>query len=252
MIGIFDSGIGGLSIVQSLVSKTGLTPMAYLSDNAFYPYGLKTEEQVINRTSKILPRFVSQFEIEILIIACNTASTVALPTLRNIIDIPIVGVVPAIKPAAAISKSKHIGLLATPATVKRPYTHQLINDFAADCTVHMCGTTKLVDLAEAKLAGKNIDINNVKSELTNLINESRIDTVVLGCTHFPHLLNEISQVFSAGTRFLDSGDAIASRVMSLHKEFKKGHGSRFYYTAPPENTADFSSFGFTERLVFAP
>ncbi|MGS0727344.1 aspartate/glutamate racemase family protein, partial [Shewanella sp. 0m-11] len=137
------------------------------------------------------------------------------------LSIPIVGVVPAIKPAAQISKAHHIGLLATPGTIKRSYTRELIEEFAGDCKVDLFGSSELVMLAEAKLAGETVDLIKLASQLKP-IQLSNLDTLVLGCTHFPILAAEIQSVLGKGVTLLDSGKAVAQRVRYLLSEVDSG------------------------------
>ena len=147
---VFDSGVGGLSIVHEIQKKLPFAPLVYASDNAFFPYGTKGEAELIARVDKVLRKIIAAHPIDIIVIACNTASTLTLPHLRNSFTQPVVGVVPAIKPAAAQSKSQVIGLLATPATVARPYTQALIREHAPNAKVISVGSSELVQLAEHK------------------------------------------------------------------------------------------------------
>ena len=160
------------------------------------------------------------YPLDLIVIACNTASTVVLPVLRKHFSIPIVGTVPAIKPAAEQTQTKHIGLLATKGTVKRQYLSDLIDKYASFCQVEKIGSTKLVELAELKLHGYPIDLNEIKAELSEWENIPDLDAVVLGCTHFPLIKSEIQQCLPQVKYFIDSGVAIAKRVKSLLKEVK--------------------------------
>ncbi len=217
---IFDSGVGGLSIYQEVRRLVPTATFVYASDNEAFPYGTKQEDEVVSRVDDVLRRLTSRFAPEVMVVACNTASTVALPKIRSRISIPVVGVVPAIKPAARISQTRVIGLLATPGTVKRAYTQDLIEEFAADCTVLRVGSAELVDLAENKLRGKHVNLQTVRRIIAPLFkgeNGGRLDTVVLGCTHFPLLLKELECAAPRAVRWIDSGPAIAKRVRSLLK-----------------------------------
>ena len=210
---IFDSGVGGLSICKEIVDQNINADCYYLFDNAYFPYGELADEVLISRITTLLESFTKQYKTDLIVIACNSASTVALKALRCHFSIPIVGVVPAIKPAALITKNNVIGLLATPATVKRPYTESLIKEFAKDQTILKIGTTELVKLAEQKLQGAIVDLEALKQVLLPWLELSvRPDTIVLGCTHFPLLKNEISACFDGNIQLVDSGVAIAKRV----------------------------------------
>jgi len=217
---VFDSGVGGLSIYQEVQRLVPSALYVYASDNEAFPYGTKREEEVVTRVSDVLLRLMSRFAPDVLVVACNTASTVALPKIRSHIPIPVVGVVPAIKPAARVSKSRVIGLLATPGTVKRAYTRNLIDEFAHDCTVVRVGSSELVELAENKLRGAEPEIERIRHIIAPLFMDdygSKLDTVVLGCTHFPLLKTELIAAASWPVTWVDSGFAIAKRVKFLLK-----------------------------------
>ncbi|HSC75508.1 MAG TPA: glutamate racemase, partial [Pseudomonadales bacterium] len=152
---VFDSGVGGLAILRALQRSTDLQhePHQWLfcSDNAFFPYGTKKEDELIERVTDVLTALQDQHQPDIIVLACNTASTIALESVRARLSIPVVGVVPAIKPAARISQSRAIGILATPGTISRSYTQKLIDDFAADCHITRVGSSELVWMAEQYL-----------------------------------------------------------------------------------------------------
>ncbi|MCL1059455.1 glutamate racemase [Shewanella gelidimarina] len=211
---IFDSGIGGLSILDEIRTLIPDKDCCYLFDNARLPYGELAESPLIIGCVSLICEHAKRINAAIVVVACNSASTLVLPILRKRLSIPIVGVVPAIKPAAKISIQRHIGLLATPGTIKRPYTKELIEAFAEDCQVELFGSSELVMLAEAKLAGIAIDMAKLTLLLTP-IRESALDTLVLGCTHFPILAAEIRQVLGNHITLLDSGKAVADRVAYL-------------------------------------
>ncbi|WP_022942464.1 glutamate racemase [Psychromonas hadalis] len=218
---IFDSGVGGLSIFQEVIKQSSNVNCYYLSDNAYFPYGELDENQLIERLIMLLTEFVKKHPVDIIIIACNSASTVALTSLRASFSMPVVGVVPAIKPASLKTKNGVIGLVATPATIHRDYTKQLVKQFAADKSVLNIGSTALVKLAEDKLQGKTVDKQKLKAIFQPwLSREIRPDTLVLGCTHFPLLKKEISDCFENRVALVDSGEAIAKRVALLLKDEK--------------------------------
>ena len=214
---VFDSGVGGLSICKEIIASNKNIKLHYLSDNAAFPYGEKSADQLISRATKVLLQACAQLSPDLVVIACNTASTVVLPSLRTQLDIPIVGVVPAIKTAATISQSKTIALLATPGTVERPYTQQLIDEHAADCQVIRVGSSQLVRAIESHIHGDVIDteyLQQIISQLTEQLRGDKIDTVVLGCTHFPLIADRFKEI-KPEWQWIDSGAAIASRVNDL-------------------------------------
>ncbi|KUI96934.1 glutamate racemase [Vibrio sp. MEBiC08052] len=209
---IFDSGVGGLSVYREIQQLLPEHNYFYLFDNEGYPYGELPQQKLLNRVETLVTSIVTRMAIDIVVIACNTASTIVLPTLRKTLDIPVVGVVPAIKPACNLAQ-RCVGLIATPATIQRPYTHELIRDFSSDKEICLLGSTALVDMAERKLRGVTVNM----SELANILQplQGRIDVAVLGCTHFPLLRYEIQQTLGENVVLVDSGKAIARRVVSL-------------------------------------
>lgn len=220
---IFDSGVGGLSVYQEIYTQLPSLQYIYAFDDAGFPYGELPEAVLIERTQHIVSLLVERHHIDLVVIACNTASTVVLPTLRAQLSMPVVGVVPAIKPAALISKQKAVGLLATPATVERDYTNQLISQFASDCEVYRIGSTRLVEVAEEKLRGQTVSLDELAGILAPW--QGKVDSIVLGCTHFPLIKAEIAQAFGASVQIVDSGLAIANRVKSLLGEVEFGEQS---------------------------
>ena len=189
---VFDSGVGGLSIVQALRERMPSLPLIYACDNAAFPYGQKSEVWLKQRVNKVISSLVKEIQPSLIVLACNTASTLTLPELRQNFSLPLVGVVPAIKPAALITRSGQIGLLATCGTVTRPYTQKLIDEFAADCDIIKVGSNQLVELAETYLAGGNVADQDLLKILQPLLAEPRLDTVILGCTHFPLLQAQLA------------------------------------------------------------
>jgi len=222
---VFDSGVGGLSISEAILASDLNHQIIFASDNEAFPYGNKPIPELISRVCEVLQNLLSHNEIDVLVIACNTASTVALPVLRERFPIEIVGVVPAIKPAALLSKNKQIGLLATPATVKRRYTKELIETFAADCHVDMIGSSELVKLAEQKLHIGYCDQSIIERVIQPWLgSDCEIDTVVLACTHFPFLKEEFNKIFHSyckSVQWVDSSKGIANRVDYLSKQFSE-------------------------------
>ncbi len=217
---VFDSGVGGLSVVAELRALMAGVYVTYVADDEFRPYGDKTETQLQARLPGLLQTLVMAVNPDIVVLACNTASTTALQDIRAYLSIPVIGVVPAIKPAAHLSRSKHIAVLGTPGTVRRKYVDELVNDFAKDCRVYLQGSSALVGLAEHKLAGKNVDIANIKAEIAPIFASTggaNIDVVVLACTHFPLLLDELKLAAPHAVNWMDSGTAIAKHTRSVLK-----------------------------------
>lgn len=241
-VAIYDSGVGGLSILNALKTRMPQSQYIFVSDNGGYPYGTKAEAELLERCQRVFDNVVKRFKPDVLIIACNTASTVCLPMLRAKTSVPIVGVVPAVKPAAQLSDAKVIGLLATPATVARKYTQDLIDEFAQGCAVVKIGSSELVDIAENKLNGQSVDLDQVESVLTPFLLHESLDTLVLACTHFPLLIDEIKAVLCKHQRtiaLIDSSEAIAKRVQSL-LSFESSSGAALNGLASHENLAVFT------------
>ncbi|MFA0349496.1 glutamate racemase [Vibrio sp. 10N.222.55.C6] len=209
---VFDSGVGGLSVYKEISQLLPNHNYIYVFDNEAYPYGELDQQVLIQRVQSIVASFVASHAIDIVVIACNTASTIVLPALRANNLIPIVGVVPAIKPASLLA-NKAVGLIATPATITREYTHELIKNFSSNKRVELLGSTRLVDMAEDKLRGEEISLEELQKILQPMINT--IDVAVLGCTHFPLIKSEIQQVLGESVVLIDSGKAIAKRVQDL-------------------------------------
>ncbi|MFC7368134.1 MULTISPECIES: glutamate racemase [Vreelandella] len=213
---MFDSGVGGLSVAHALRQHYPELPMCYACDNAWLPYGLRDDVTLSRRIVSVCKAAVDACQASVLVVACNTASTLALEGLRATLDIPVVGTVPAIKPAARSSQTRHIGLLATTATVNRPYTQALIDNFASDCVVTKVAADALVTEAEAWLSGAPLDEKRLQQALLPLWQATQcapaLDTVVLGCTHFPLLKPMLVSLSPSPLIWVDSGDAIARRV----------------------------------------
>src|SRR5438067_7965187 len=159
----FDSGVGGLSVLAPTRALLPHAPIVYAADNAAFPHGTRTEAEIASRVPALLGRLVERFHPRLAVIACNTASTIALEHVRSALDLPVVGTVPAIKPASEMSKSRVIGVLGTQATVRQPYVDDLAARFAADCIIIRHGSPELVELAEAKLAGDEVSVTAVKA-----------------------------------------------------------------------------------------
>ena len=216
----FDSGVGGLSVLAPTRELLPNAPIVYAADSAGFPYGKKSEAELATRVPALLGRLVERFHPRLAVIACNTASTIALDHARAALDVPVVGTVPAIKPAAELSRSRVIGVLGTEATVRQPYVDDLAAKFASDCTIIRHGSPELVELAEAKLAGEPIGVDTVRAAAQPMFETpdgDRIDTVVLACTHFPLLEDELRAAFPS-VAYVDGGPGIARRIAWLTRE----------------------------------
>jgi len=215
---MFDSGVGGLSVLAPTRALLPQASYVYVADNGGFPYGIRSEAEIAARVPALLGRLVERHRPRLVVIACNTASTIALAAVRAALDLPVVGTVPAIKPAAEQSISRGIGVLGTDATVRQPYVDDLSARFAGDCVVLRHGSARLVELAEAKLRGEATDPADYRTVLAGLLDQPgghQIDTVVLACTHFPLVADELAAAATRPLRFVDGGPGIARRVAHL-------------------------------------
>ena len=214
----FDSGVGGLSVLGPTRALLPHAPMVYVADSAGYPYGTKSEAEIAARVPALLGRLAERYHPRLIVIACNTASTIALAAVRAALDVPVVGTVPAIKPAAALSLTRTIGVLGTQATVRQPYVDDLAARFAGDCTVIRHGSAELVDLAETALRGAPDELDRYRAVLAGLFEQPggrSIDVIVNACTHFPLVSDALAAAAGPGVSFLDGGPGIARRVAAL-------------------------------------
>ncbi|KTT74429.1 glutamate racemase [Sphingomonas endophytica] len=243
----FDSGVGGLSVVAPTRALLPGAPIVYAADSAGFPYGTRSEAEIAARVPALLGRLVERYRPRLVVIACNTASTIALPAVRAALDVPVVGTVPAIKPAALLSRTRVIGVLGTEATVRQPYVDDLAARFAGDCIVLRHGSAALVTLAEAKLAGDVPDAGAVRRELDGLFSQehgARLDVIVNACTHFPLLEAELAAVAPPGLRFVDGGPGIARRIAFLTE-------GQEWPAGVPRDVLVFTRLGEAERRLAA-
>ncbi len=244
---MFDTGVGGLTVYDAVRVQMPDAPVIFAADYAGMPYGTKTEPQVAARVAGLLGRMCERYQPRLACIACNTASTIALGMVREVLEIPIVGTVPAIKPAAMDNHSTVIGLLGTQATIRQQYVDDLERDFANGKTLLRHAAPDLVDEAENKLRGKPVNRDVLKAALEGLENQEKglwLDSIVLGCTHFPLLKDDLMDVavfdmgLSPDLRFVDGSEGIARRIADRldGQEFAKSGPNRFVVTGTVEVT----------------
>jgi glutamate racemase len=215
---VFDSGLGGLTVYREVAAALPQARYLYVADDAFFPYGAHDETALIARVVDLMGDLIAAQTPDLVIIACNTASTLVLPHLRERFQVPFIGTVPAIKPACAASVSKRVSVLGTQATVAREYTKALIRDFANGADVTLVGSGELAALAEAELRGERVDDAAIARELGPCFIDAdgrRTDTVVLACTHYPLLLDRLTALAPWPVRFIDPAPAIARRAVEL-------------------------------------
>jgi glutamate racemase len=218
---VFDSGLGGLTVFREISAARRDARFVYLADDAAFPYGDLAEDVLIERVTAVLGAAIARQAPDLVVVACNTASTLALKELRARFAVPFVGTVPAIKPACAQSQSKLIAVLGTLATVSREYTKALIREFAGDCEVVLVGSPRLAGFAEAELAGAPVADAEIAAEIAPCFAErgrSRADSVVLACTHYPLLLARFRALAPWPVAWLDPAPAIARRVAELLRD----------------------------------
>lgn len=241
---MLDSGIGGLTIARAIRRRLPGLKQHYIADHAAFPYGHLETDVLIARVGELVMRFVAAQPVDAVVIACNTASTVVLPSLRARLSIPVVGVVPAIRPAAAASRSGVMGVLATPGTVRSAHVAGLIERFAGHCRVLTVGASNLAALAEQYWLTGTLDDNALNEELSPLRDPEwrTLDQLVLGCTHYPLLRAPIQAQLGGHVQLIDSGDAVARRLDDVLADLslKQGEdvGGWFHVTgSPPEGAA---------------
>jgi glutamate racemase len=214
---VFDSGLGGLTVYREVAAARADADFIYVADDAAFPYGDLDEPALVRRVVDLIGKLIEANQPDLVVIACNTASTIALPELRKKFPLPFVGTVPAIKPACAASVTRRVSVLGTDATVKREYTRALIRDYAQDCDVTLVGSTKLAAYAEAELHGAPASDAAIGAEIAACFRDDgkRTDTIVLACTHYPLLIDRLRRLAPWPVNFLDPAPAIARRVVDL-------------------------------------
>lgn len=254
---LFDSGVGGLSIYEKVQQLLPEAYYLYVFDNECFPYGEKAEQFIRDRVVSIVGTIWRLHKLDLIIIACNTASIISLSVLRQRFPVTIIGVVPAIKQAAKLTSNGRIGILATNLTMHSGYTSELIRKFARNCHILPLASSELVCLAEAKLLGEPVPLPRLHTILRKwLIAEIPPDTVVLGCTHFQFLKQELQAVLPKGTILVDYSAAIARRaawIVQHHLYRNRNSNNRpsvlnqaaYYLTIPPEALKrSFRGYGF--------
>lgn len=218
---VFDSGLGGLTVLREIVAARPDAHYVYVADDAFFPYGHHSEEAIVARVVPLIGELIAAHAPDLLVIACNTASTLVMSRLRERYQVPFVGTVPAIKPACARSKTRRVSVLGTRGTIRREYTRALIRDFAQGCEVTLVGSLELASLAEAALNGAAVGDAAIVAELAPCFvgdsadDSARTDTVVLACTHYPLLMDRLVRLAPWPVDWIDPAPAIARRAADL-------------------------------------
>jgi glutamate racemase len=241
---VFDSGLGGLTVYREIARLRPEADYIYLADDAAFPYGALSEAGLVARVQSVLDAAIAEHAPDLVVIACNTASTLVLPPLRAAYPaLPFVGTVPAVKPAAERSRSQMISVLATPGTVARDYTRTLIATHAGHCRVTLVGSEHLASIAEAEMKGETIDDGEIAGEIApcfvrDVESGARTDTIVLACTHYPLLQDYFERLAPWPVEWIDPAPAIARRVDAvLSERFPPGSST----AEPREGRAIFTS-----------
>ena len=214
---VFDSGLGGLTVFREIAAARPDADFLFVADDAGFPYGKLAEGALISRVIMLMGELIAAHAPDLVVIACNTASTIVLPDLRRKFSVPFVGTVPAIKPACAASMTRRVSVLGTEGTVAREYTRALIRDHAGDCQVTLVGSKKLAAYAESDVAGSPVSDAALRDEIAPAFVDDgdRTDTIVLACTHYPLLLDRLRGLSPWPVSFIDPAPAIARRVVNL-------------------------------------
>ncbi len=258
---VFDSGLGGLTVFREIVTVRPDAAFVYAADDAFFPYGRHSEAELVARVVPLMQELIVTHAPDLVVIACNTASTLVLSHLRARLAVPFVGTVPAVKPACMASRSRLVSVLGTEATVQREYTRALIRDFGQGCDVTLVGAAHLAGLAEAALRGDATDDDAIAQEIAPCFVTSdgrRTDTIVLACTHYPLLLDRLVLLAPWRVDWVDPAPAIARRVMDLVGPAATNAVSgaaRAVFTSglepPPALAAALARFGIGRAAVLA-
>jgi glutamate racemase len=251
---VFDSGLGGLTVHREVAAARPDARLIYAADDAAFPYGRLKESDLIARVIAVIAELIATHHPDLVVVACNTASTLVLPELRSRFSLPFIGTVPAIKPACAASVSKRVSVLGTEATVSREYTHELIRQFANGADVTLVGSARLATYAESELRGEPVADQAISSEIAPCFIDAegrRTDTIVLACTHYPLLLDRFRRLAPWPVTFIDPAPAIARRVVDLlgpATGAKPSEPARMVFTsgqaAPPKLAAALATYGF--------
>ena len=219
-----DSGLGGLTVLRAAWQAIPEAAVLFIADDAGFPYGSKCAGILTSRLVGAVQKELEGFKPDCIVLACNTASTIALRALRKAFPIPIVGTVPAIKPAAALTNSGLVSVLATPGTIAREYTRELIAQFGAGTQFTLVGAARLAELAEMSASGAAVEDDAITGEIAPCFVDHggvRTDVVVLGCTHYPLLLDKLDALAPWPVTWLDPAPAIARRIANVLAE--QGH-----------------------------
>ncbi len=219
---VIDSGIGGMSIVKHLRTLADDVTVIYLADNALFPYGDKQQQQLIERLTFLISTVIKESDIDAVVIGCNTATVLVIDALRSQFNIPFVGVVPAIKTAASLSKTRTFTLIATEKTAESEYLDNLIEEFARDCHVVRLGCAGLADLVEDKIYGQDVSVDRLQAIFKNMPSAiDKSDVVVLGCTHYAYIIDDLKCFFGNNQTIIEPSLPVAKRLLWVLKQTRQ-------------------------------
>ncbi len=255
VVGFYDSGIGGLPYLEWLKKHTSGCSFRYLAESRHFPFGIKTEPEIKAIVIESIGRFIESEHPDLVVIACNTASVTALAALRQNYPIPFVGVVPAIKPAVALSRKKAIGLFATNKTVSQLYTQNLIDTFATGCRVSKFAMPEIVSFVEKNIFTATEDeIVKIITPAADYFKQQDVDTVILGCTHFVYLEEIFKKVLGNSISVIDSREGVGNRAISLLEKIQEhkddGKGNMFFVTSVERMPLDYKNISSRYSLSF--
>ena len=237
-----DSGIGGLPYFEWMLREVPQETYIYVADRKNFPYGERETGELIALVIAVVEQIINELKPKLVVIACNTASVVALAKLRDRFKIPFVGVVPALKTAAERSHYRRIGLLATSRTVADAYTDRLISDYASDCRVTRVGNPDIVDFIERYFLHSSIDERqDLLDDTVKQFTEASIDFLVIGCTHFIFIEDDLRKALGQAVYIIDSREGVGKQVIRLlekHDLRSRNHGSRSLYVTSAEKEPD--------------
>jgi glutamate racemase len=229
-IGIFDSGIGGISVMSHIQSLLPNESLAYVADSLFAPYGLKSKDVILERSKTAIDYLIKKQSVKLIVVACNTATAAAIQELRQIYQIPIIGMEPAIKPATKATICKKVGILATNGTLDSAKFSALLETYSGEIDFYTQPCPGLVELIELG----RIDDSSIKTLIQQYLKpliERKVDTIVLGCTHYVFIRNIIENIMGPEVKIIDTGLAVAKHVRSELKKFSlQNKSKRKYYS----------------------
>lgn len=251
-IGVFDSGVGGLSVLLEIQKELPFENSIFVADQAYVPYGRKSKDELIERVGKIMDFFVEK-EVKAVVVACNTATVYTIDEMRKRYKMPIIGTVPVIKVIARMTRTGKTAVFSTPATAKSPYLAKLIEEFAPNIVVEKVGGSNLEELIENGSINDPAIVERLKFHLLPLVKEG-VDTIALGCTHYPFLKEKIKRIVGSKVKIVDSGGAVARRlefVLEQEKLLSVKKGLDLYYTTGDEKKFERVASELTNREIKA-